>query len=206
MDIEFLLLLKGLFIGMVMSSPFGPIGLIFMQRSLENEKYEGVASGFGIATGDMFYSIITTFGLTLLDDLFDKYATFIKIVALAILLFMAVRTMRAKIEFDIKEGHQRNLFRAFMVSFLLALHNPSTIVIFALLFRLFRIGEIISLRNGFLLILGIYAGSTALWLILNSFIHYVKKKDKLGYLLIFYRLSGVLLLLMSVLLLRSIFI
>jgi threonine/homoserine/homoserine lactone efflux protein len=196
---------KGVIIGLIMASPFGPVGLIFIQRSLENEKFEGFASGLGIATGDMFYSIITVFGISILYDFISAYNTVIKVIAFAILTYMAVRTLSIKTEFEITGSHNRNLTKAFFLSFLLAIYNPSSIVVFAFLFTLFDIGDILTCTNALLLVAGIFIGSPALWFATNYLIHLVREAGKLKYLNLIYRLSGVMLLVLSTILLVSIF-
>lgn len=198
---HYILLLKGVLIGFILASPFGPIGLVFIQRSLESDKLEGIASGIGIASGDMFYSIISTLGVTFLYNYIIDHIVILQIIAFFALLFLAIRTLKAKVSFHLGEEHKRNIFKSFGVSFLLALHNPSTIVLFAFLFGLFDIGEIMTKSNAFLLVLGIYCGSIILWTILNHFIQKIKKTNRIDYLHKFYKLSGVLLLVISLALL-----
>ncbi len=203
MTTNILLFLKGLIIGLAMASPFGPIGLVFIQRSLENEKFEGVASGFGIASGDMIYAIIMTFGFTLLQDYIVGHLLYMKIIAAVVLIVIAVRTLRIKIELTTENEHKRNLFKAFGKSFLIAIHNPSTIIVFAFLFALLNVDDILSKTNAVFLILGIFSGSSALWFTINQIIHFFKKREKLLYITFFYRLSGFLLLIISLIIIIS---
>ena len=203
MAMNAVILMKGVIIGLIMASPFGPVGLIFIQRSLQNERYEGIASGLGIATGDMFYSIVTVFGITVLYDFINVYLFFIKIIAFGVLCYMAIRTLSVRAEFKILENHQRSLVKSFFLSFGLALHNPSSIVVFAFLFALFDIGEVLTCANGVLLITGIFSGSLILWFTTNNIVHFIRETGKLNYLSMIYRLSGVTLLILSGLLLFS---
>lgn len=199
-----LLIAKGFIIGLILASPFGPVGLIFIQRSLANEKYEGIASGLGIASGDMVYSIITTLGITILYDLIINHLIFLKIIALGVLVYMSWKTMSIKVEFKVESRDERSVVSAYLWSFLLSLHNPSTIIIFAFLFGLFRVGEIASVTNAVLLISGIFAGSSLLWFVLNHFIHRIKETGKFKYLYLFYRTSGILLMIISLIIIMNV--
>ncbi|MCB5230431.1 MAG: LysE family transporter [Candidatus Cloacimonas sp.] len=193
---NYALLLKGLTIGFILASPFGPIGIVFIQRSLESDKLEGVAAGFGIASGDMFYTIITTLGIAYLYNLILNYIVILKIVVLVALVVLAIRTLRAKIKMG-EEKRERSILKSFGLTFLLALHNPSTILLLAFLFGLFKMGNQMGLFNSILVIISIFTGSVILWTILNHFIHKVKAANKLEHLQKLYRISDILLLIIS---------
>ncbi|MDD4952426.1 MAG: lysine transporter LysE, partial [Desulfovibrionaceae bacterium] len=56
--------LKGLAIGLSISAPVGPIGLLCIQRTLAGGRRSGLASGLGAAVADTFYGCVAGFGLS----------------------------------------------------------------------------------------------------------------------------------------------
>ena len=49
------LLLKGFAIGLAISAPVGPIGLLCIRRSMVDGRLAGLFTGFGAATADAIY-------------------------------------------------------------------------------------------------------------------------------------------------------
>lgn len=57
----YILLLKGLFLGVAIAAPVGPIGLLCINRTIQKGKLSGFLSGLGAATADMFYGVVAAF-------------------------------------------------------------------------------------------------------------------------------------------------
>jgi threonine/homoserine/homoserine lactone efflux protein len=65
-ELEFSLLGQGLFIGLAIAVPVGPISILCIQRSIEKGLVSGVASGLGVSTSSAIYAFIGAFGLNLI--------------------------------------------------------------------------------------------------------------------------------------------
>ena len=52
---EITILIKGIALGFSIAAPVGPIGILCIQRTLENGRISGLATGLGAATADMIY-------------------------------------------------------------------------------------------------------------------------------------------------------
>ena len=60
-------IIKGIIIGIVASAPMGPVGILCIRRTIKKGRIYGLATGAGAALSDVFYALITGFGLSLFD-------------------------------------------------------------------------------------------------------------------------------------------
>ena len=51
------MLWRGLAIGVIISAPMGPVGILCVQRTLEKGRYTGFFTGIGAALSDLFYCL-----------------------------------------------------------------------------------------------------------------------------------------------------
>ena len=63
-----MMFIKGQIIGLAIAAPVGPIGVLCIQRSLQNGFKMGFISGMGAATADGIYGLIAAFGLTAISS------------------------------------------------------------------------------------------------------------------------------------------
>lgn len=57
-----LIILKGIFIGLVSSAPMGPVGMLCVQRTLNDGRPNGIITGLGAMCGDIIYALIIVIG------------------------------------------------------------------------------------------------------------------------------------------------
>ena len=72
------LLVKGFVIGVVVSAPLGPVGVLCIQRTLNKGRWFGFVTGLGAALSDIIYSLITGYGMSFMDELIIKHQTFLQ--------------------------------------------------------------------------------------------------------------------------------
>ena len=65
MDI-LLIIVKGLAIGVLISAPMGPIGMLCIQRTLNKGRAAGFFTGVGAALSDLLYSLLTGLGMSII--------------------------------------------------------------------------------------------------------------------------------------------
>jgi threonine/homoserine/homoserine lactone efflux protein len=66
MDTQLDLFIRGLVLGFAIAAPVGPIGLLCIQRTLNQGRLVGLVSGLGAATADAIYGAIAAFGLSMI--------------------------------------------------------------------------------------------------------------------------------------------
>ena len=60
--------LWGIIIGILISAPLGPIGVLVIQRTLNNGRNAGILTGFGAAVSDLIYALMSGLGLSFIVD------------------------------------------------------------------------------------------------------------------------------------------
>lgn len=54
---------KGIIIGVLVSAPMGPIGMLCIQRTLNKGRWHGFVTGLGAALSDVIYAALTCLGM-----------------------------------------------------------------------------------------------------------------------------------------------
>ena len=167
MDIT--LAVRGFILGFTIAAAVGPISLLVIRRTLAEGRVVGLASGMGVATADATYGAIAAFGLTAVTDLLVDWRRALGIVGGAFLLWLAWRTARTQPgeAATVANGGRRGLPGAYLTLLGLTLTNPMTILSFAALFVALGVtgGD---LAGATMLTLGVFAGSSAWWVVLTS--------------------------------------
>ena len=98
------LFLRGLAIGFAVAFALGPIGLLVIRRTIDRGWVFGFVSGLGVATADAMYGAIAAFGLTAISGILVGIDRPMGIVGGAVLLVIAVRSLRQTLAADAVGG------------------------------------------------------------------------------------------------------
>ena len=92
------MVLKGLVIGVIVSAPMGPVGVLTVQRTLNKGRWQGFATGVGAALSDICYALITGCGLSFVFDFIEdvRVAFWIKLVGGCMLFLFGLYTFRTQ--------------------------------------------------------------------------------------------------------------
>jgi threonine/homoserine/homoserine lactone efflux protein len=195
---EPIFLLKGLIIGFAMAVPIGPIGIMCIRKTLAEGHSRGLIIGIGAATADSLYGGIAAFGLTFISDMITGQHFWVSLVGGGLLLFLGIRTFRAKRKDPIVPYDNKGLLGSFISAFLLALTNPLTIFAFVAVFAAFGLGHKLVILSACILVLGVFAGSCLWFLTLGYVATLFRKKLDADGLRWVNRISGVLIILSGI--------
>lgn len=121
--------------GLAVAAPVGPMSVLCMRRSLTEGWRSGLATGFGIASGDGIYAAVAALGLTGISEFMLAYDRPLHLAAGLFLLYLGLKTFwRRPAEDDAAAPLAVSTFKAFWGSLLLTLTNPPTIIMFAAIF------------------------------------------------------------------------
>ncbi|CAG0956174.1 hypothetical protein ARNL5_00524 [Anaerolineae bacterium] len=155
--------LKGLIIGFAMAVPIGPLGVLCIRKTLTEGRGRGMVIGLGAATVDALYSAIAAFGLTVVLDVIEGQAFWVRLVGGVLLLVLGIRTLKAKRTTDPSQFFEsRGLWGIYLSSLVLALTNPLSIFAFIAVFAMLGLGQEHGVAEAILLVLGVFVGSN-LW-------------------------------------------
>lgn len=80
------ILLRGLLIGVLVSAPMGPIGVLVIQRTLNKGRRPAFYTGIGAALSDMIYCLLTGLGLAFVTDFIESHQSLLQVAGSAMLL------------------------------------------------------------------------------------------------------------------------
>ena len=191
---EIALFLRGLVIGFSIAAPVGPIGILCIRRTLADGRMAGLLSGLGAATADALYGCVAGFGLTVVSSFLVDQRAWIQLIGGLFLLLLGVKTLKSRPAENPASASGSGLAASYASTFFLTLTNPMTILAFAGIFAALGVvntgGD---LSAAALLVLGVFLGSAAWWLILSGGVGLVREKLNPGILRWVNRLSGVIL-------------
>lgn len=158
---------QGLFLGVSVAAPVGPIGILCIHRSLKHGFRAGFISGLGAATADLCYGLLAALGLTFISDFLIQYQHLLQMFGLLFLLFLGFKILRSKDQKDLSiAAGSHKLLKNYLSTFVLTISNPLTILFFIAAFsglNLVRQSEAI-----LSFVLGVFTGSGLWWLFLSS--------------------------------------
>ncbi|MDE6033315.1 MAG: LysE family transporter, partial [Muribaculaceae bacterium] len=94
MESIFYVLLRGLAIGVLISAPMGPIGMLVIQRTLNKGRWPAFFTGIGASVSDMFYCILTGAGIAFITDFINSQQFILQLVGSAVLAVFGVYLFR----------------------------------------------------------------------------------------------------------------
>jgi threonine/homoserine/homoserine lactone efflux protein len=168
---NFSLLRQGLFIGLAIAVPVGPISILCIQRSIKKGFVSGLVSGLGASTGDAIYAFIGTFGLNLIVVSLISQKMWFGLISGMFLCCLGVKTFLDRPAIDIDnvnlstaDSCKRNrLLKDYVTLLVLDLTNPITILVFAAaLTKLYAKNVDSDSVSGYFFVLGVFT-SAALW-------------------------------------------
>ena len=62
------ILWKGFIIGVIVSAPLGPVGVLCIQRTLNKGRWYGFVTGIGASLSDIAYALLTGYGMSFVFD------------------------------------------------------------------------------------------------------------------------------------------
>jgi threonine/homoserine/homoserine lactone efflux protein len=166
---------RGLLLGVSIAAPVGPIGLLCIQRTLRAGRAAGLATGLGAATADACYGLLGATGASGLAQALAGSQRWLGLAGAAWLAWMGLRSLRmAGTAGPATPGPaaapdappRSGLRGAWASAFGLTLTNPMTILFFAATFT--GLGLPPGLGGAGWLVLGVFAGSAAWWLLLSG--------------------------------------
>jgi len=161
--------LQGLVLGFSIAVPVGPIGLLCLRRSLAHGRLSGLVSGLGAATADALYGLVAALGLTAVTHFLLAYQRPLQLTGALFLLYLGVATLRSSPPVTAAPAAPASTLASdYLSTLFLTLANPLTILSFLGIFAGLGVGTSAATPfSAFTLVLGVFLGSAAWWLILS---------------------------------------
>lgn len=136
----FYMMWRGIAIGIIMSAPMGPVGILCIQRTLEKGRLTGFFTGVGAALSDLLYCLLTGFGLSFIEDFLKANQNVIQIVGSVVLIAFGVYLFRSNPARQLKTPDQQRVSKRknILSGFLFTFSNPLIIFLVIGLFARFN--------------------------------------------------------------------
>lgn len=197
----FNILIKGFIIGVVVSAPLGPVGVLCIQRTLNKGRWYGFVTGLGASISDIAYALLTGYGMSFIFDYINKNMFYLQLLGSIMLLAFGIYTFRSNPVQSIRPvaPSKGSYFHNFITAFFVTLSNPLIIFLFIGLFARFAFVEpgvlVFEQITGYL---AIALGALAWWFGITFFVNKVRAKFNLRGIWILNRVIGSIVMVASV--------
>ena len=208
---DIIYLFKGMLVGLMVSVPLGPMGVLIIQKTLHKGALSGFVAGMGAASADFFYATVAAFGLGFVLNTVQAHELLLQILGGIFLIGIGL-----KIYFDnpIRQIRQRRSGRVskkglvgdYVALFFLTVSNPLTVVVFMAVFASMAVfGEDASPVGEFLVVFGVLLGGGVWWYTLSTLVNIFRKKFRLRVLVTINRVSGMVIAILGALVILAAF-
>ena len=187
-------------IGIFLSAPMGPIGILCIQRTLNNGRHSGFFTGVGAAASDLFYCLLVGLGISLVTGFIADHVNILQIVGSIILIvyaiYMIVHNPVSQIKENIDQRHDK--WRDMITGFLFTLSNPLIMFLIIPLFARFSFPHpdyqwyFITLGYAFIVV-----GALLWWAVITFFVDKVRTHFNIRSMWLINRIIGIIVLVLS---------
>ena len=193
-------LYKGFVIGILVSAPMGPIGLLCIQRTLNKGRWHGFFSGLGAAASDILYALLTCLGMSIVINFIQSNQEILQIAGGLLMMAFGVYIYRSNPSKNLHTPSisPKNYFQDSITAFGFTLSNPFIIFLFIALFARFNFlseGEAFSILLG---LTSIAAGAVFWWFLITFLVSKVRHNFNVRGLWIMNRIVGVVIMTIAI--------
>lgn len=195
------IVLKGVLIGLCISVPVGPIGMLTIQRTFNRGQKYGIATGLGATFSDLIYTIITLFFLSFVLDFIQLHRFAIELIGSVIVAVFGYFTYKSNPSTQPKPNQQikETVFGDFVTSFGLTISNPLVLFVLIALFARFNfIENTTSLFITICGILSILGGALSWWTLLTYLVSHFKTKVNMRDLKLINQITGLIIIFIGI--------
>ena len=175
-------LFKGLFLGLLVSVPLGPVGVMCIQRTINRGLKSGFVSGLGAAAADTFYALIAGVGFGFIVSFINREKYWIQLIGAIVILAISIKTFYTNPAVELRNQRNKKTkpMEEFLSVFFITLSNPVPFFVFLASFAGFNmLDENTSYLSAILLIGGVFTGAMAWWYFLSLGISKFRSKIRL---------------------------
>ncbi len=169
---------KGLVIGMLVSAPMGPVGILCIQRTLNKGRWHGFITGLGAALSDMIYAALTCLGMGVVVSFIEANQGPLQLLGSIVLGIFGYYIFRTNPVRGLRKQKEKKMSftQDFITAFLFTFSNVLIVLLYIGLFA--RFGFVLpdySLWMLFVGILCIGAGAVLWWFGITYIVSKLKK-------------------------------
>lgn len=198
----FYMIWRGIAIGILISAPMGPVGILCIQRTLDKGRRTGFYTGVGAAISDLLYCLLTGFGLSFIEEFIERNQNVIQLIGSAVLIGFSIYLFKKNPATKLKKPIQQEIAdpkKNILTGFLFTFSNPLILFLIIGLFARFNfLMPEIRFYHYIVGFIAIFAGAIAWWWIVTFFIDKVRAHFNLRSMWLINRAIGIVILLFAI--------
>lgn len=201
METLFYVLIRGFAIGMLISAPMGPIGMLVIQRTLDKGRWPAFATGIGAAVSDLFYCILTGAGIAFITDFIAEQQFLLQLVGSVVLAIFGLFLFRKNPARSMRRRRTmtaNSYWRDIVTGFLLTFSNP--LILFFIIGLFARFNFLLPEFKFYHYVLGylsIVAGALSWWFMITTLVNKMRAHFNVRSLYLINRIIGSLLMIFA---------
>lgn len=196
------IIFSGLMIGILISAPMGPIGVLVIQRTLNRGRRKGLATGLGASLSDIIYCLLTAFGLSFITGFISTHRAILQCIGSIVLvvygIYLFINNPSKRVELPRTPAHSGTFLRDFATGFLLTFSNP--LILFFIIGLFARFSFLAPEFQAYHYVAGyasIFAGAVLWWFGVTWFVNKVRAHFNLRSLWLLNRIVGGIIMIMG---------
>lgn len=178
----------------------GPVGILCVQRTLNNGRKSGLFTGVGAAASDLLYCLLVGLGVSLVTNFIAHHVNILQIIGSALLIVYAVYMIFHNPVSQIKENidQRDDYWRDTATGFLFTLSNP--LIMFLIIPLFARFGFPLPEYRFYHIIIGyasIVLGALLWWSVITFFVDKVRTHFNIRSMWLINRIIGTIILILS---------
>ncbi len=168
---------SGFLIGILISAPMGPIGMLCIQRTLNKGRTAGLFTGIGAALSDFIYCLLTGLGLSFIEGFINRNQILLQILGSIVLIGFGVYLFKKNPTRSLKPANDSSstFWSDLVTGFLFTFSNPLILFFIIGLFARFNfLLPEFKYYHYFAGYASIIAGALVWWYIITFFVNKVR--------------------------------
>ena len=196
------LLVKGFIIGVVVSAPLGPVGVLCIQRTLNKGRWYGFVTGLGASISDIAYALLTGYGMSFIFNFISTNLFYLQLLGSIMLCLFGIYTFRSNPVQSLRPASSAKgtYLHNFVTAFAVTLSNPLIIFLFIGLFARFTfVAPQVHIYEQIIGYLSIALGAFTWWFTLTLFVSKLRTRFNVRGIWVINRVIGGVVIVVSVL-------
>ncbi|MDE6265708.1 MAG: LysE family translocator [Paramuribaculum sp.] len=120
------IVLTGILIGILVSAPMGPIGVLVIQRTMNKGRMAAFFTGVGASLSDLIYCLLTGLGLSFVTDFIESNQNVLQVIGSLVLIIYSVYLFKNNPSRSLKTPTEpaNTYWKDFATGFLFTFSNP----------------------------------------------------------------------------------
>lgn len=184
-------------IGVLISAPMGPIGMLVIQRTLSKGRWPAFCTGIGAALSDLIYCLLCGLGISFITDFIETHQFGIQMVGGAVLAAFGIFLMRKNPTRALRTSESAppaNYWQDIASGFFLTVSNP--LILFFIIGLFARFNFILpeyGLHHYITAYATIFGGAVLWWYLITFLVSVLRKRINVRSLWLVNRIIGLVL-------------